>query len=267
MLQAEILKWTATIRIAWSKQLAYKLNFLIQVLGPALVLFFIRYNLWAAIYSLEGISTLQGYNFRQMLAYQAWVMLVAFLGLGFNGMNLAEDIRLGRISAYLVYPFGFWQFHASSFLAFQVLQLGVATLTLIALSIAGWIQPQPGPLLLGLLYCSCIALFWFQLNFLIGILSFWLEETWVLRVMMVTLTQFFSGALIPLELFPSWLRQSLNWLPFPYLTWVPVKIFSGEYAGSLVGAFALILGWTLLAFWLARAVWNQGIKAYTAAGI
>lgn len=267
MLRAEILKWTATMRIAWSKLLAYKLNFVLQILAPVLVLFFIRYNLWAAIYGLEGITTLQGYTLPQMLAYQSWVMLVSFLGLGFNGMNLAEDIRLGRISAYLIYPFGFWQFHASSFLAFQCLQLGVAAFTLTMLTIAGWIQPQIDTLLWGLLYCCCVALFWFQLNFLIGILSFWLEETWVLRVMLITLTQFFSGALIPLEFFPEWLRQSIHWLPFPYLMSVPVKIFSGHDAGSLAMAFALILTWTLLAFCLAQVVWHQGIKEYTGAGI
>ncbi len=266
-LAAEASKWGATIKIAWSKYLAYKLNFLLQVLGPVLVFFFIRYNLWSAIYGLEGVKTLQGYNFSEMISYQVWVMIVGFIGLGFNGMNLAEDIRLGRISAYLIYPFGFWQFHASSFLAFQLIQLGVAGITLIAVSLAGWVEFTALNLLLGVLYCCCVALFWFQVNFLIGILAFWLEETWVMRVMMVTVSQFFSGALIPLEIFPAWLRQVLDYLPFPYLTWVPVKIFSGTYNQPLLPAFGLILLWSLIAWGCAQYVWQRGIKAYTGAGI
>lgn len=264
---AETLKWWATIRIAWSKQLAYKFNFVLLVLGPVLVFFFIRYNLWSAIYQIEGITTLQGYRFQEMLAYQVWVMIVGFLGLGFNGMNLAEDIRLGRISAYLIYPFGFWQFHACSFLAFEWIQLLVSAVTLTGVAAMHWVQLSPGPLLQGLAFCFCVALFWFQINFMIGILAFWLEETWVLRVMMVTLTQFFSGALIPLELFPNWLRQILNLLPFPYLTWVPVKVFMGQYTGDLIQAFGLILLWAALAFGCSAWLWRRGLKAYTAAGM
>lgn len=264
---AEAQKWGATMQIAWSKYLAYKLNFVLQVLGPVLVFFFIRYNLWSSIYGLDGVTTLQGYTFPQMLSYQVWAMIVGFIGLGFNGMNLAEDIRLGRISAYLIYPFGFWQFHASSFLAFQLIQVFVAGFTLLAVSLAGWVQFTPLNLLLGTLYCFCVAVFWFQVNFLIGILAFWLEETWVMRVMMVTVSQFFSGALIPLEIFPPWLRQMLDYLPFPYLTWVPVKIFSGTYTSPLLPAFGLILLWALIAFGTAQYVWHRGIRAYTGAGI
>lgn len=266
-LRAEAAKWLATIRIAWARQLAYKFNFALQVVGPVAVFFFIRYNVWAAIYGLDGVTRLQGYTFPQMLAYQVWVMIVAFLGLGYNGTNLAEDIRLGRISAYLIYPFGFWPFHASSFIAAQLIQLLVAAVTLAGALAAGWVHPAPLNLLIGVAYCCGVAGFWFQLNFLIGILAFWLEETWVLRVMMVTLSQFFSGALIPLELFPDWLRQLLNYSPFPYLTWVPVKLFSGSYTGPLSQAFALIGIWTLVAFAAARWVWSRGIRAYTGAGI
>lgn len=267
-LASEWPKWGATIRIALARLLAYKLNFLLLVIGPVLVFFFIRYNLWAAIYHLQGITTLQGYTFEQMLAYQVWVMLVGFLGQGYNGNNLAEDIRLGRISAYLLYPFGFWQYHSSAFLAFQIVQCGVVALTLAAACFWGWVQlPVWSVLLNGFCFALTVGLFWFQLNFLLGILAFWLEETWVLRVMMVTITQFLSGALLPLELFPHWLQAGLTWLPFPYLTYVPVKILMGTYQGGLGLAYAVLLTWTLLLFAAARGFWRQGLRAYTAAGI
>jgi ABC-2 type transport system permease protein len=267
LVSAELQKWAATIRISWAKYLAYKLNFLLLVIGPVLVFFFIRYNLWSAIYNIEGITNLQGYNFKQMLAYQVWVMIVGFLGLGYNGMNLAEDIRLGRISAYLIYPFGFWQFHASNFLAFEMIQFFVSAITLLGVLAMAWVHLAWLPLLQGTLFCFGVALFWFQINFCIGILAFWLEETWVLRVMLVTLSQFLSGALIPLEIFPAWLRQSLNFLPFPYLTWVPAKIFMGQYTGNLSLAFVAILTWTALACVASHWLWNKGLRSYTAAGI
>jgi len=120
-LRSELNKWLATMRVSWSNYMVYKFNFLFLIIGPVVVFFFIRYSLWNAIYHLEGITVLQGYTFEKMLAYQVWVMVVGFLGLGYNGMQLAQDIRLGRISAYLIYPFGFWQYHASRFMFFLVM--------------------------------------------------------------------------------------------------------------------------------------------------
>lgn len=263
-------KWGATVRVAWAKTLAYKLNFLLLVLGPVLVFFFIRYQVWSAIYRLEGISSLQGYSFEQMLAYQVWVMIVGFVALSYNGMNLSEDIRLGRISAYLVYPFGFWSFHASSFLAFAGIQLGVAAVTLLAVWGVGWVSVAPLALLNGLGFALAVGCFWFQLTFLIGILSFWLEETWVLRVMMVTVSQFFSGALIPLEFFPDWLVKGLKYLPFPYINYVPVRLLMGESLaelGSLAQAWAVLLAWLAIVALASRWLWRRGIGNYTAAGM
>jgi ABC-2 type transport system permease protein len=231
----ELSKWMATVRISWSKHLAYKLNFVLLVIGPTLVFFFVKFSLWKAIFSLEGVTTLQGYDLRRMLNYQAWTLLVGLLAQGYNSMNLAEDIRLGRISAYLVYPFGFWPFQTASFLAFQGLQLLVSAVTLLLL--------------------------------VVGLAAFWLEETWVLRVMFVTIAQFLSGAMMPLEVFPVWLESILQWSPFPYLTYVPAKMFMGEYSGSFAVA-ALILGlWLAVVSLGVNWVWRRGLRLYTAAGM
>lgn len=264
----ELAKWLATVQICWAKYMAYKLNFVLLVLAPVLVFFFIRYSLWSAIYGLDGVSQLQGYDFKGMLAYQVWVMIVGLLGMSFNNMNLAEDIRLGRISAYLIYPFGFWQYHSSSFIALELLQTLVSLLAISLFATCHWLEISSiWHLLNGFGFSLCVALFWFQLNFLIGILAFWMEETWVLRVMMVTITQFLSGAIFPLEIFPDVLRQALAYSPFPYLTYVPVKLFMGSYTGSVPTAYALVLLWFAVVLILSRWLWRQGLKAYTAAGM
>jgi len=72
---------------------------------------------------------------------------------------------------------------------------------------------------------------------------------------------------IPLELYPEAVQLALNWTPFPYITFVPVKIFMGTYEGA-IGMAALILSvWTLAAGVLASIVWNRGLRLYTAAGM
>ncbi|MFY7930314.1 MAG: ABC transporter permease [Oligoflexus sp.] len=264
----ELSKWMATVRISWSKHLAYKLNFVLLVIGPTLVFFFVKFSLWKAIFSLEGVTTLQGYDLRRMLNYQAWTLLVGLLAQGYNSMNLAEDIRLGRISAYLVYPFGFWPFQTASFLAFQGLQLLVSAVTLLLLVVGGLLSGWSWPALLeGFVFSLLVGFFWYQISFLIGLAAFWLEETWVLRVMFVTIAQFLSGAMMPLEVFPVWLESILQWSPFPYLTYVPAKMFMGEYSGSFAVA-ALILGlWLAVVSLGVNWVWRRGLRLYTAAGM
>jgi len=265
---AELEKWLATIRISWSKQLAYKLNFLLLVVGPTLVFFFVKYNLWRSIYELQGVETIQGYDLKAMLHYQIWGMIVGFLAQGFQNMNLAEDIRLGRISSYLVYPFGFWQFHTAGFIAFQLLQTLVALVTLAILRMTGMLDAWNWlGLLQGIGFSLMMGLFWYQVSFVLGLAAFWLEETWVLRVMFVTIAQFMSGAILPLEIYPDWLVRLLKWTPFPYLTYVPVKVFMGTWNEPLWDGVLTVSVWLGLVGGLSYFVWRRGLRLYTAAGM
>lgn len=265
---ATIAKWWQTIQIGWTKYLAYKLNFVLLVLGPTLVFFFIKYNLWTAIYDLEGLEQIQGYDLDSMLAYQVWVMVVGFLAQSYNSMNLAEDIRLGRISSYLIYPFGFWQFHTANFIAILAVQTLVAAFTVMLVTIANLIPPADFYYLIqGVLIAWVVGFLWFQIAFIIGLMAFWLEETWVLRVIFTTVAQFFSGAIIPLDLYPDWLRQILDWTPFPYLTYVPVRVFMGESDISWIQAVMVPCFWLGVALLIGQWVWSRGLRLYTAAGM
>jgi ABC-2 type transport system permease protein len=266
-MRTEFLKWWQTMRVAWSGILAYRLNFLLMVIGPALVFFFIKYNLWSAIYGLKPDSQIQGYSFQTMIIYQAYVMIVGLMGQGHTSMDLSEDIRLGRISSYLIYPFDFWQFHTAAFLAFQGIQIPICVLTLGLLRLTE-LLPEVGlqSILLGVGFTLMVSLLWFALQYLCGLMAFWLEETWILRVILLIISQFLSGAVIPLELFPEQIQRLLVFTPFPYLTYIPVKIFMGQATNLTSGC--LILGiWILVTWGLAAFVWKRGLRLYSAAGM
>ncbi len=261
-------KWTQTMQVAWSNQLVYKLNFLMLVLGPVLVFFFIKYNLWSSIFSMPGVTTIQGYDLASMLEYQVWVMIVALLAQSYNNMKLAEDIRLGRISSYLIYPFGFWQFHTASFFGTQVIQIIVSLLTVFAVAAFGFdlnlsLDQTPA----AIAFCVLVSLLWFAIAFILGLAAFWLDETWVLRVIFVIIAQFLSGAIVPLEIYPVWFRSFLDYTPFPYMTYVPVKLFMGAYEGHIGTAFAIISFWLTVSVLVATWTWKRGIRMYSGAGM
>ncbi len=266
-MQTYLLKWWQTIRISWSKYTAYRLNFFLQVVGPFLVFFFIKYNLWSSIYEGSSTPVIKGYNFSDMMHYHIWTLIISLLGQGYAAMNLSEDIRLGRISSYLIYPFEFWEFHTAGFVSFQILQVFVSSITLCLAVFFGFIEfPSLSIILTGFSFTLFMGMFWFTMQYFTGLLAFWLEETWIMRVLLSIIVSFLSGYIFPLELYPEWLVGALKYSPFPYMSYFPAKIFMGQEVN-------LTLGYSVLTFWIAvfayinHLIWKKGMRLYTAAGM
>ena len=260
-------KWYGTIRISWTNTLAYRVNFFLEVLGPVIVFFFINYNLWSSIYQNDQSVVIKGYSLSDMLAYHSWSMVVALIATGHHSANLSEDIRLGRISSFLIYPFQFWEYQTANFLAFQMLQLFIASFFISVLSFTGLIEiPSLFQIIQTLIYASFVGLFWFLLQYLIGVLAFWLEETWILRVLLQIVAGFLAGAYFPIDLYPDWAQELLAYTPFPYLRYYIIQGFMGK-ATSFASAYSILLGWSVLIIFLLRFTWFRGIKRYSAAGM
>ena len=260
-------KWWQTIKISWSKETAYRLNFFMQITGPVIVFFFINYNIWSSIYGNDSTLIIKGHTFSQMINYHAWSMIVGMLAKGHMSFNLSEDIRLGRISSYLIYPFNFWEFHTAGFIAFQCLQLIISCISLTCLLLLNIIQvPSLNILFMGISYTFFVSIFWFGIQYLLGLVAFWLEETWILRVMFNIVTAFLSGAFFPLDLYPEWIANILKYTPFPYLIYYPIKTFSGEY-NPFPNGFIIMSAWIIIIIMFNKLIWKKGIKHYTAAGM
>lgn len=260
-------KWLQTFKISWSNFTTYRLNFFLQVIGPALVFFFIKFSLWSSIYSGKEDLSIGGYNFNQMIEYHAWSMVVILLTQGMTANNLSEDIRLGRISNYLIYPMNFWEFHTATFIATESLQVLISIITIGFF----FLTPFMGELSFyslfhGFLYCIYVSTFWFAAQYLTGIIAFWLEETWIIRVMLNIISVFLSGAIIPLELFPKTMVEILQYTPFPYLTYYPIKIFTGEI-GFFPKGYMILSIWLMALILINKFVWKRGLRMYTAAGM
>ena len=261
------LKWRETIIISFSKLLAYRSNFILTVLGPAFVAFFIKYHLWSAIYQGHPDQDINGYSLPQMINYHVWALVVALVAQGHTALDLAVEIRYGKISSYLIYPFNFWEFHTASFIAFEVMQVGVALTSLGILSAIGIIGfPTFSMLVFGFCYCIMISLLWFTLQFLMGILAFWLDETWMIRVLLAIVVNFFSGFILPLEFFPPLLVSLLEYTPFPFMTYYPIKFFMGETI-PWAKAILTVGTWTVVIAMVNTLIWRKGIRMYTAAGM
>lgn len=268
MIANEIKKWLCTIGITLSRYMAYKADFLLTLIAPSLVFILVSYNVWSSVYSLQGARSIGGFSQEHMLAYQCWAFIATLLIRSHRSWNLSEDIRHGRITAFLMYPFAFWKFHACEFISFQCIQTVIATIAIGTLTACDFVTlPSFSTLFVGISFALLVSTLWFVFEFLFGLVAFWLEETWVFRYVFTLFSVFLSGFFIPLELFPQSVQVILRWTPFPFLTSVPVHIFLGTYEGSIVRATLTLCMWILGVGILTRWTWRRGLHLYTGAGI
>ena len=94
-----------------------------------------------------------------------------------------------------------------------------------------------------------------------------MEEVWVLRVMFLIVVKFLAGSVLPLDFFPVTLQTILSYTPFPYLTFYPIQLFSGDGYDRLLGAVLTLCFWTGLLVLFTKFIWQRGLRMYTAAGM
>jgi ABC-2 type transport system permease protein len=172
------------------------------------------------------------------------------------------------LTAFLLYPFDAWKFYASEFIAFQLLQLVTAVLAVATLHYLNFLPHLDLAIcVLGITFSLLVSVLWFALDFTFGLIAFWLEEVWIFRVIFGFFAVLFSGAFIPLELFPMGLQRFLAYTPFPLITSVPAHIFMGTSGVSLGSATAILGGWIVALIVCASIIWRRGLRMYNAAGI
>ena len=267
-LKNEFLKWSRSFKTSLVRELTYKLNFILELIAPAMVFFLIQYNLWHSIYFSTGEEFINNYNLKGMIEYQFWIFITQiFSRTYFFSMNIAMDIRLGKISSYFLYPFSYISYNFTLFLSQKVVQFFIGMTTLAISLLLGWMDMFSLVLFSKfLLFIFAVTLYWFFVQLILGFLSFWMENTWSLDVSVRFLTFFLSGSLLPLDFFPKILHQILLFTPFPYLSYIPVKIITGEEA-SFLQPLLILSAWIFVIFLFCHLMWQKGSKLYTGAGI
>ncbi len=235
----------------------YRLNFLLWRLRTFLNLLIILF-LWEA-----GLnSTPSSLEKQAFFSYLIYAITISYLVLGTRTTDIAAEINSGTIINLLLKPISFFRFYFFKDLADKMINLSFALFeAFIALQIfqIKLIPPQqivPGTILLinGIMIS-------FFINLLLSFIGFWSRETWGPRFIFFILVSFLSGAYFPLHLLPKTIYSLLLLTPFPYLYYLPTKIFLGEKF-----PFFIILSsffWCFLSYLIAKKVWQLGNKNFS----
>ena len=105
----------------------------------------------------------------------------------------------------------------------------------------------------------------FLIYFTAGLVAFWFEQARSVIFTISVLSMLLSGAIIPIDLFPSWYQQVSSFLPFPYLVFYPIQAFLGTIS-SFVPVASIGLCWIVVLAGLCTLVWKRGLRHFEATG-
>lgn len=83
----------------------------------------------------------------------------------------------------------------------------------------------------------------------------------------IAVTNLLSGALIPIEFFPSGLQSIAEFSPFPAAVYTPVSIYLGNLAGGdLWTAIGVQVIWVIALWYVARLLWKPAVRVLVVQG-
>ena len=206
----------------------------------------------------DSTSTPQPISLDQLISYlwlqQAFLVIFAAW---IQDNSLLDMIRTGNIAYELTRPISlYWMWYAR--LVAQRLS-GAMMRCLPILAIAFFLpkpynmQLPPNALAGGLFAISLplALLLAVSMSMNVYVVALRILDAGGFRLVLNVVTEFFAGQVIALPLMPQWLQNIAFCLPFRYITDVPLRIYSGNIAGT--EAYICI---GLQVFWIAVATFG-----------
>ncbi|MNI18662.1 hypothetical protein D3C73_720770 [compost metagenome] len=227
----------------------------------------IIFAFWNAVY--ENRTTISDMSLESMITYTMLAVLLNDFVAGV-GSQLANQVRDGSVSIELMRPYNLLDKLVSLDLGFKISVVIRQTIPLLVIAylFLGVSFPPSWEAALLFLLSAIIGIFiGTQLDLILGIAAFWLDYIWGLRMLRGAILLFFTGALVPITMFPEWLRILSAYLPFQSMVFIPVSIYTGHLTG--MAAFQAIL---IQILWLTgiyvgiRLLWGYAIRRVTIFG-
>ena len=236
---------------------AYRFNFFMEFVLVLLRMYGI-YWVWRVLYTQRPGAF--GVDLGQMVTYGVMGMAIELFIWSRPQWYMANQVKSGAIDTDLMKPMDFHFYMLAR--SVGELLIGIGVLGLPALLVAYLfldIQPPPD-LLNGLMFVASLALGFlllFHLNFLLGSLSVVALDIRHISWAYFSMVRFLGGQIVPLWLFPDFLRLIAESLPFKGTYFIPISIYIGQLSGiEALRAIEFQLVWLVVLVLLSRLLWG-----------
>ena len=255
-------------RNAVLERLAYRFHFFFMAISNCFIIV-LTWFLWKAIYQ-NSHGKLNGMNFGHTFMYLALASSIFILFQNYTDWFMARDILSGNIVIDIIRPVDFQ-------LRTLVRSLGglfwnFVWVTLPTLIILLFVVRSEITFGLNVVYflitLSLSYLISFNLDFMVGLTSFYNESIWGVSMIKEMLILTLSGAIVPLPFFPEPLQSFLSFSPFPAIYHTPLSILTTPNldATKLLELMSVQLLWILVLFMISRFLFRQAVKVVTVNG-
>ncbi|MCL2408781.1 MAG: ABC transporter permease [Oscillospiraceae bacterium] len=207
-------------------------------------------------------------EFSHMVSY-IW-MQQAFIALFMTWFwedDIADSITSGAIAYELVRPLDLYNRWFCQCTANRVSR---ATLRCIAIFLVVFLLPEPFRMSLPPSFAQ-FALFLLSAVLALGVVVafcmlvytslFYTMSPLGIRIISAMLGEFLQGAIIPLPFFPAPIRVIVELLPFAAMQNMPLRIYSGDIAGSdALRGMILQVFWLIMLFAVGRVAMRRALK-------
>lgn len=218
-------KYGAILRMSVVNHLAYWSEVLLRGIFLVLIIF-VFVQLWSLTYKTLGTSQLGAYSLPQMIWYFAFAEAI-MLSAPLLRNKIDQEVKSGELAYRLNKPYHYVLYLAADYAGERLVRFGLmlGLGSALALVFVGPIPfTLPGVAGAGLALAGALTLD-FLLSCAIGLLAFWVEDTWAFDFIYRRLVMLLGGMMIPLDVFPEPLSSVARALPFSVIVYGPARLW------------------------------------------
>ena len=252
------------LRVGFAGAVAYRAEMLVWMLTMTMP--FVSLALWSAVSAAAPVGRFEQKNF---VAYFLATMVVRQLSGSWVVWELIQEIKSGALASRLLKPIHpVVVYSAENLAAVPLRALFTAPIVVIGIASGGGELPHSAHVTAAFVASLFGAwLITFFVMIIIGSFSFFIESSASIFDIWIAGFMILSGYLVPLELFPSWVRDVAHVLPFRYTLGFPVEILIGLVNDEAIArGLAIQLAYCVGSAALALAFFRAGVRRFGAFG-
>jgi len=255
------------LRVGFVNTMAYRLRYYTGIV-TYFIYVSVYYFIWKAIYSHS--ASIEGFDFSHLLTYVAVGWIIRSFYYNNIDQEMATQVLEGKLAMDLIKPVNTqWMYIAQALgeSAFRLTMLTVPTAVVLLL-----VYPVRGPAsaenFIAFLFSVFLSFFLVAgINFAVGTFAVRLKSILGLLRAKYFLLELFSGLLIPISFFPHVFQQVFAFMPFQYISYIPVLLYLGKISGmGILKALGLQIFWVAALIAIGHLFWTLSSKKITIQG-
>lgn len=206
----------------------------------------IKLSILLAVADSAG-GTVAGYDSASLSTY-TWVAqgMIAVVMI-FGWTELADRVRTGDVAIDLARPIDLqlaWLAADLGRAGWALLSRGILPLAFGAFVYGVYVPSDPTAILLFPVSITVAVVISFGCRFMVNLCAFWLVEVRGIVMLYVLVSGLLGGHLVPVQLFPHWLRDLAYGTPFPSMVQSPIDLVTGQATGTeALGLVGMQVAW------------------------